>query len=369
MQSSKTQTRIGWGLFLAGWTPLTGLTVVLLQGGGLSWLDAFLAGFPIGILFAFLAQSTGYLCRALPLAETGRTRLLATLLLGALITSAFWLLLGRGWLQVVHRWYDEPELFQSYSNQLPTLFVVGVAFYLLSVAIQYLAQAFEKSQEAERRALKLELLARQAELKALQFQINPHFLFNSLNSISALTRSDAAGARRMCLLLARFFRRSLSFGAQEKISLGRELELIRDYLDIEEIRFSTLQTEFDVQPQAEQCLVPSLLLQPLVENAVKHGITRLAEGGLMRLQAAVQSGRLSIRIDNPMDPELPVRAGTGLGLKTVEKRLENHYPQQAAFRILKQGGVFRVELSLPADLPEEASAQAEALSDLAEAKG
>ena len=357
MDPSTHQTKIGLGLFLAGWTPLAGLTVLLLQGGGLSWLDAFLAGFPIGVLFAFLAQSTGYLCRTLPLASTGRVRLSATLFLGALITSAFWLLLGRLWLQVLNRWHGGAEVFQIYFDQLSTLLVVGVAFYLLSVAIQYLALAYEKSQEAERRALELELLARQAELKALQFQINPHFLFNSLNSISALTRSDAAGARRMCLLLARFFRRSLSFGHQERIPLGRELELIRDYLDIEEIRFSTLQTEFDVQPQAEGCLVPSLLLQPLVENAVKHGVTRLSQGGLVRLHASVQSGVLSICIENPIDPEFPVRAGTGLGLKTVEKRLENHYPQQAALRISKQGGVFRVDLSLPANQSEEASAE------------
>ena len=156
--------------------------------------------------------------------------------------------------------------------------------FLLSLAVHYVLLAFEAAREAERRQLELEILAREAELRALRAQIDPHFLYNSLNSISALTGSDAPGARRMCLLLADFLRNTLEVSARQRIPLAEELALAERYLSIEQVRFgSRLRIERRVDETAPACLVPPLLLQPLVENAVTHGIARLLEGGVIRL--------------------------------------------------------------------------------------
>ena len=159
------------------------------------------------------------------------------------------------------------------------LFAVGVPLYLLSAIVHYLFLAFEASHAAERRVLETEVSAREAELRALRAQLNPHFLFNSLNSINALVGSDPEGARRMCERLGDFLRRTLALGARDAVTLGEELELVDRYLAIEQVRFGArLAVERRIGPGAAQCVVPPLLLQPLVENAVKHGVADRVDG-------------------------------------------------------------------------------------------
>src|SRR5690606_35448398 len=137
----------------------------------------------------------------------------------------------------------------------------------------YLALEFERARGLERRELELRLLAQDAELRMLRTQIDPHFLFNSLNSISALTAIDAGAARDMTLQLAGFFRQTLGLEAHRKVTLRAELELVERFLAIERVRFGPrLAVERQVSTDAEACLLPPMILQPLVENAVKHGI-------------------------------------------------------------------------------------------------
>src|SRR4029453_2463652 len=123
-----------------------------------------------------------------------------------------------------------------YVSQIPILFVSGVLLFLIAVTLNYLLITFQLSQQAESKALELQVLAREAELKALRAQIDPHFLFNSLNSISALVIADPAGARRMCVLLANFLRGSLRLGSKQRIPLVEEMRLAECYLDIERVR-------------------------------------------------------------------------------------------------------------------------------------
>src|SRR5262249_42091949 len=153
-------------------------------------------------------------------------------------------------------------------------------------------------------------------------QLHPHFLFNSLNSISALTGREPEAARRMCQLLGDFLRTSLALGARERVTFGEELELASRYLAIEQVRFgSRLGIERRIEPAAERCLVPPLLIQPLIENAVKHGVADRVEGGTIEIVAARRGTRLEITIENPRDPEAPPRRGQGLGLENVRQRL------------------------------------------------
>jgi two-component system sensor histidine kinase AlgZ len=228
------------------------------------------------------------------------------------------------------------------------VFALGMLLFLLALAVHYVLLAFEAAGQAERRQLELEILTREAELRALRAQIDPHFLYNSLNSISAMTGSDPAGARRMCLLLGEFLRHTLDVSARQRIPLKDELALAERYLNIEQVRFgSRLRVERRVDDDASGCLVPPLLLQPLVENAVTHGIGRLLEGGLIRLDVARQNGQLAIVVENPCEIDAAAERAGGMGLDNVRRRLTAMFGRDARMDTQVGAGQFRVELQLP----------------------
>ena len=208
--------------------------------------------------------------------------------------------------------------------------------------------AFEASQEAERRALEQTLLTRDAELKALRAQIDPHFLFNSLHSISALTASDPAAARRMCLLLAEFLRDTLRLAANRSISLGEEFALADRYLEIERVRLgSRLCVTRDTDPEAAGCLVPPLLLQPLVENAIVHGIGGLLDGGTIRIAAHRGTHTLTIAVENPCVPDRARRTRPGLGLELLKNRVNTQFGAEGSVDVQARPDRFRVEVRIP----------------------
>lgn len=228
-------------LYLAAWIPIAGvITALLARGGMLSWMEAAAVAFPMCAAYAFMCGSTWYLCRVTPLTEANLARVVATFGFASVLTSGIWLLAAQAWVLLLDSFSIFPGLNNRYTGQTDGLFLAGVLLFFLAAAVHYLLLALEESRLAEKRALELQVLAREAELKTLRAQINPHFLFNSLNSISALTSQDASGARRMCLLLADFLRRSLQLGAKEKISFGDELKLAESFLDIEKVRFGEI---------------------------------------------------------------------------------------------------------------------------------
>jgi LytS/YehU family sensor histidine kinase len=209
--------------------------------------------------------------------------------------------------------------------------------------------AYERAREAERNALESQVAAREAEVRALRAQLNPHFLFNSLNSINSLIGGDPEGARRMCESLGDFLRRTLNLGARDAVPLSDELALVDRYLGIERVRFGDrLAIDRSVDPEAAVCLVPPLLLQPLVENAIKHGVADRVEGGTVRIAARNVDGRLMIEVENPLDPEAPARRGEGLGLDNVRRRLDAFAAREARMDVRRNGDQFRVTLTLPA---------------------
>jgi LytS/YehU family sensor histidine kinase len=228
------------------------------------------------------------------------------------------------------------------------IFGLGVLLYLLSLAVSYLLVAFEATRDAERRALRVQVLSRDAQLRSLRAQIDPHFLFNSLHSISALTGSDPAAARRMCLLLAQFLRESLALGGQDRIPLARELKMVEYFLDVERVRFGDrLQVQIS-DGEAGACLVAPLLLQPIVENAVTHGVAHVLEGGAVTVSASRSGAMLTIVVENPCDPDRPRRTGAGVGITNVRARLAALHGADAGLRTSEGGGVWRVEVVLPA---------------------
>jgi two-component system, LytTR family, sensor histidine kinase AlgZ len=336
------------GLYLAVWIPLGGaLAVLLALSGERPWAEAAAVAVPLAVAYAFVCLSSWYLCRTVPLQGPTALRVLATLAAAATLSTSLWLLAGRAWSAFLSA-SAFPGADAAFLRQTPLLFAVGTLLFLLAAALHYVLIAFEESRLAERRALELKVLSSEAELRALREQIHPHFLFNSLNSISALTASDPEGARRMTLLLAGFLRSSLTLGSRDLITLGEELSMVDSFLAIERVRFGKrLGVELSVENDVRECLVLPLILQPLVENAVTHGIAGLLEGGVVRIEARRNGAGVEIRIENPCDPESRARAGAGVGLENVRRRLSAVHGREAGLEVKETETSFRVLLSLP----------------------
>ncbi len=337
-------------LYLIAWLPPVALFALLLAyAGQFRWSEAFLIAAPMAAVCAFLCLSAWYLCKAFPPGRASYLRLFGIHTAAGAFSSAVWVLLGGGLVTALSRIPRLTGIDDRYWKQAPLLFVTGVLIFLISVSVHYLALAFERSREADERSLKLQILAREAELKALRAQISPHFLFNSLNSISALTSIDPSRARRMCQLLADFLRKSLELGAEEFITLQDEIALARDFLAIEQIRFGPrLSIDTDVAEESRNCLVPSLLMQPLLENAVKHGISQVLDGGSIRIVTSVGGDRLKITVENPCDASVQERRTRGFGLENARARLSTLYEREARIETRRSGDRFHVEVSLPA---------------------
>jgi two-component system sensor histidine kinase AlgZ len=328
------------------------LALVAKAAGGLAWWLELAVLTPACAVFAFACLSPWYLCRALPLHRVGVTNLLGTY--GAAAAAGSLVFVGSVKLMslVVEEFEPSLNVGGAADRPLPLLFGMGVLLYVLSVGLHYASMAAEESRAAENRAAEARSLAREAELRALKMQINPHFLFNSLHSIAALATQDGPRARDMCVRLSDFLRTGLGFGDRDSISLHEELALARSYLDVERVRFGDrLRIEEIIDADCDECGVPPLVLQPLVENAVKHGIAGLLEGGCIRLQARRQQGGVCITIENPFDPEMPPPQKSGLGLAHVRRRLLVRYGERAVFEPSAIEGLYRVVLLLPCDSP------------------
>jgi hypothetical protein len=337
-------------VYLLAWIPILALLVwVTWASGGVSWRDAAAVLTPACLVYAFACLSPWYICRTRPLRLSGLSYLLPTWAAAAVAVSL--VLVGSARLAAY--------LLERAAPQTAPLFGMGVLLYLLSAGLHYAALALEDSRAAERRAAEARTLAREAELQALRAQINPHFLFNSLHSIAALATADGARAREMCVRLSGFLRGSLGMAGRESIALREELALARSYLEVEQVRFGErLRVEEEIEPACEDCAVPALLLQPLVENAVKHGIAGLVEGGSIRLAARRSGASVSITVENTFDPETPAPHSTGMGLAHVRRRLQVRYGEDASFHAGPSDGVYRVVLRLPCESPMASSSRA-----------
>ena len=335
-------------LYLLAWSPLALLLAYLMvMMGGLGWLEAATVSLPLALFYALLCLTPWYMCLALPLGSVQTIKIVGQHLAAAIVAGLIWIVLAKG-LGLVLGHYLFARLNERLSPQLPPLFGIGVLLYLLSVALHYVLFSLESSKEAETREQEALTLARESELKALKAQINPHFLFNSLNSISALATVDGKRARDMCIKLSDFLRTTLKLGEMQRITLADELALARAYLEVEQVRFGArLRVEIDADADCERCVVPSLLLQPLVENAVKHGIAGLVDGGTIRLEAHCSQGLLQVRICNQFDAESPAASRHGLGLRTVRDRLRALYENRARVDTSATSDNFVVEVELP----------------------
>ena len=342
-------SRLRIALYFVLWIGIGALLVALLAAVGrhpASGVIVFAA--PLVLVYAFICLSAFWVCRSNPVGSAPPLRLAGVLAGSAVPSALLWTLAGAAWAALLRSrpGFVPPET--GNATDLAVLFVAGVVLYSQSIIAHYLILAFEAARAVERRLLESQVTAREAELRALRAQINPHFLFNSLNSISALVGSDPEGARRMTELLGDFLRTSLALGSQQRIALREELALAERYLAVEQVRFGArLAVERDIEAGTDSCGVPPLILQPLVENAVKHGVAGRVEGGTIRIEVRRKAARLEITVANPVDEDAPAKSGQRLGLENVRKRLDTLHAEDAGLDVVCEHGRFRATLRLP----------------------
>ena len=343
-------------LYLAAWLLLSALLSVLVNSASnAAWLNSIVFAVPMSLVYAFaVGFSSYYLCRAYPISHQRNRSLLMLLGSAAIISGVSWAVLCTAYNVALHGVEQSWAGIDLAPNLRMTIAVLGGILYVLAATAHYLLAEFTRAGLAERQQLEAKSMAQEAQLRMLRTQIDPHFLFNSLNSISALTTVNPSSAREMTLLLADFFRSSLKVDEQRKISLAEEMALIQQFLAIEKIRFGTrLHIEQEIDEAALPHLLPPMILQPLVENAIKHGIAHLLEGGVLRMRILRSASQLHIVIENDVDADsLPNMANSkaaksGIGLENVRQRLHTTYGHTAALHCQRHATSFRAELYLP----------------------
>ncbi len=209
------------------------------------------------------------------------------------------------------------------SNRIFNEFLLSLSVYVTWVAAYFGVTTIRHRYQVELRQAKLAEALRAAELRLLESQLNPHFLFNALNGVRALIADEPARAQDALTQLARTLRYTLAAGREQLVSLGQELEMTDDYLALESLRLADrLRVVREIEPEAAQARIPVMLLQTLVENAIKHGIAPLREGGVVRIAACMTATELTIEVENPRPPgeARPPTIG-GVGLKNAAERL------------------------------------------------
>ena len=250
---------------------------------------------------------------------------------------------------------------QSMSNGFQALFArtyhFGLLVYAAVVAIHEVVLSYR---DQEVRASQLEARLAQAELQALKMQLNPHFLFNTLHAISALMHRDVRGADQMIARLSEFLRMAIESGNVQEVTLQRELEFLERYLEIEKIRFrDRLTVEMAIDPDTLDARVPNLVLQPLVENAIRHGISKRRGAGRIEIRARRRGDALELSVGDDGPGLSGMGSGgftEGIGLSNTRLRLEQLYGDRQTFaaRGRDEGG-FEASLSIPFAIDEPAS--------------
>jgi len=253
-------------------------------------------------------------------------------------TSWMWLDIARGeFARALQELRQSPVLVWN--------LLMGSWLYLILVGVSYAIRAQRRARALEAAAVEARLLAQQAQLAALRAQINPHFLFNALHSVGALVGSDPMRADQALERLGDLLRYALHAG--EEVPLRSELAFTRDYLALEQLRLGDrLRMSEQIDQASEAVLVPPLLLQPLVENAVRHGIANRVDGGSIHLRARVEGNRCRVTVSDD-GPGASGNVDGGVGLESIRRRLAVHYGESASLLVCQRDRGFEVMVELP----------------------
>lgn len=343
-----------YGLFFACQTYINSAYVgrtVSIEQTLLPWLSC-------GYVWALLTPFVIKLVRRFPLEKGNLLHILLIHLFAGVIFSLMHLMIYVFLRQWIVGDFSKPfSPLQSFQNVLIADFHANLLLYWTVVGIWQAYDYYSRFRERERRAAQLEVQAAvleaqlaQSQLEALRMQLHPHFLFNTLNSISVLMRDDMQAANRMLVRLSELLRVALKSESKQEIPLRQELEFLGGYLEIEQTRFQDrLTVDFDIEKETLDAYVPNLILQPIVENAIRHGIAPRAEAGWIQVQARRENGFVELCVkDNGTGMNESKVMANGIGLSNTGKRLEKLYGAQYGFEIsAPASGGLQVKLIIP----------------------
>jgi LytS/YehU family sensor histidine kinase len=258
------------------------------------------------------------------------------------------------WIKPFDNMGESPkEFWPRFISRVPGVFPSDLLIYGAVIGVFYAIDYYRKYREREFQASRLETQLAQAQLDSLRMQLHPHFLFNTLNSIVGLVRDNKNNAAvNMLVGLSDLLRHTLEYSTRHEVELREEINFIKLYLGIQEMRFSDrLRIELDIDPRTTKALVPNLILQPLTENALRHGIGRSADSGLVGISSAVTDGHLRLTVyDNGagLPDDWQMKGSTGIGLANTAARLQQLYDDNHQFDIRnRDGGGVEVVILMP----------------------
>jgi len=321
-------------------------TLILLFYYKLNLSTAFFDSFVFNSLFAVFASGIWYMTRYSDLRKKNAVEIFITHFSTCAISILIWIYAGKLILENSLSSNSEYLLFLKES-----LFVRGISgslYYLILSSIFYIIISFRELKEQIARENALNTLLKDAELRMLRAQIRPHFLFNSLNSISSLTLSDPEKAREMIVKLSEFMRFSLDYADEKMIKFNKEMNYERLYLDIEKTRFGNkLQITESIPEKCLNLELPAMILQPLLENAVKYGVYESVNETLIEIKADCSNQKLIIVIINTFEADSVLPKGTGTGLKNIAQRLKYIYGNTNLLKVDKNYEKFKVTIEIP----------------------
>ncbi|MCF6271405.1 MAG: histidine kinase [Melioribacteraceae bacterium] len=297
------------------------------------------------LFFALISLSLWYPTNYISLDNYSLEKVILNNILIAIVATSLWLYLSYLIVTTIFHEYEEFFLYTSIWR-----FTIGLLLFIISIILNYVIIYYNNFTEKVLSESNFNALITEAELKSLKYQINPHFLFNALNSISSLTISNPEKAQEMSINLSDFLRKTLSGNDIKKISLKEEIESIELYLKIEKVRFEKrLEFNLDITEECKDILIPNMILQPLIENAIKHGVYESSERVEITLSCRRKENIVEIKISNNYDPSAVSNIGEGIGLSNINRRLKLIYQRTNLVSITKLDNIFSVLLLIPID--------------------
>ncbi len=307
-----------------------------------SAVDSICYNFSFGI-FGF---SLWYLVKFFRSSKPGIINLIINHLTAASVLILIWI---SGFKYLTETLFSDSQTYLLFSGSVTVWRVsFGIMMYGILVLLYFTEDYYSDLQLKIQNEIILKSSAREAELKMLKAQINPHFLFNSLNSISSLTLTNAQKAQEMIIRLSDYFRYAILKDDKQVSTLRDEIENCKRYLEIEQIRFgSKLKIQFKTDPKSSDCNIPAMLLQPLYENAVKYGVYESIEAVMIDTLVTVKSDYIEIIITNDVEEPVKTKHGAGVGLRNVKERLRLYYNSDELLQTEQIHGKFIVNLKIP----------------------
>jgi hypothetical protein len=324
-----------------------------------SWLYIFLLEIPAWWSWLLLAPGIFWLARLFPVHGRHRWRnlVLHFPFSAAMVFVGMTIVVGVKWPLISYRAPPGMKWWQDVVPEYVRIFAILIPIYFVILAAAHALYASREAQRRTMRAAQLQTLLERARRDLLRTQLQPHFLFNTLHAISALMERDVPAARRMITRLSDLLRLALDDDARHEVSLEEEIEFLDRYAEIQKIRFGgRLAVEYDIPPDTRLLLVPRLVLQPLVENSITHGLSRLERQGHVKVEARREGAHLVLRV---LDDGEGLKGGVvtreGVGLSNTRARLEQLYGAEQSLEIFdRPGGGCEVRIELPAGTLERA---------------